>query len=371
MKKTLIFLFFIAQFTYADVVKPALIELSIYSNNSFELEMSVSIEAAISGISTKYKNTKNAPNAKQYDDLRALQPSKLKEYFKKYEPTFLKNFSLKFKQGSKLKLKSIHIPIVGYKKIPRISKLIYQGELQRPPTSFTWKYAEQYGDNAFRYRLVEKNKYTWQPWEWLKNGKSKKVQINITQKQSLFEHIIKFISIGFQHILPKGLDHILFIIGIALLGVSWRKLLLMVSTYTIAHTITLGLSIYEIIALSPRIVEPLIAISIVYVAIENLWLKVNEKLSILIVFLFGLLHGLGFATMLSTFEMAKDKFLTTLLSFNIGVELGQIVIIISVLTLRYIYKKANINFNKFFTKPVALLIAIIGVIWTIERIFYG
>jgi hydrogenase/urease accessory protein HupE len=375
MKKIFLIILFFAFNIFADVVKPALIEISIYPDNHFELAMRVSLESVITEISTNYKNTQNAPNAKSYDELRILKPYLLEKKFKEYQQIFLNNFYLKFDNNRPiLDLKSIKIPIVGYAKVPRISRLIYKGNLTTPPNALFWQYAEIYGDNAVRYRMVEKDKYTWQPWKWLKNGASQQVKFGTKNAQNtgtrtVWQRIVEFIWIGYQHILPKGLDHILFIIGIALLSVGWRKLFLMVSTYTVAHTVTLGLSMYQIISLPSNIVEPLIAISIVYVAIENLWLKVNEKFSFLIVFLFGLLHGLGFATMLSEFNMAKENFFTTLLSFNLGVELGQITIIFGVLLLRFLYQKNQLDWTKFFVKPVAVVIAIIGIIWTFERIY--
>jgi hydrogenase/urease accessory protein HupE len=375
MKKIFLIILFFTFNIFADVVKPALIEISIYPDNHFELAMRVSLESVITEIGTKYKNTQNAPNAKSYDELRILKPQKLEQKFKQYQQNFLNNFYLKFDNNRPtLDLKSIKIPIVGYAKVPRTSHLIYKGNLVTTPNVLFWQYAEIYGDNAVRYRIVKKDEYTWQPWKWLKNGDSQQVKFNTKNEQnigthSVWQRIVEFVWIGYQHILPKGLDHILFIIGIALLSVGWRKLLLMVSTYTVAHTVTLGLSMYQIISLPSNIVEPVIAISIVYIAIENLWLKVSHKFSILIVFLFGLLHGLGFATMLSEFNMAKEHFLTTLLSFNVGVELGQLSIIFGVLLVRFLYQKFQINWTTFFVRPVALFIAIIGIVWTFERIY--
>lgn len=374
MKKIILIILFFATHIFADVVKPALIEVSIYPDKHFEIKMRLSLEAVMSEIGTKFKNTQNAPNAEGYDILRKQQPEKIAENFKIYQQIFLKNINLKFDNNrAEFNFKSIKVPIVGYAKVSRMTELVYQGSLKKMPNTMFWQYAEVYGDNAIRYRFFEKDKYTWKPWKWLKNGASQQVKFDVKNKntRSVWQRIVEFVGIGYQHILPKGLDHILFIVGIALLGVArWRKLLLMVSTYTVAHTITLGLSMYQVVALSPSIVEPIIAISIVYVAIENLWLKASNKFSLMVVFLFGLLHGLGFATMLNEFHMAKDNFFTTLLSFNIGVELGQITIVLGVLLLRLLYKKTHLNWTKFFVNPIAIMIAIIGVIWTIERIFY-
>ena len=103
----------------------------------------------------------------------------------------------------------------------------------------------------------------------------------------------QYFALGFTHILPKGLDHILFVVGIFLLGSRWRSVLMQVSTFTIAHSITLGLTMYGIVSLPARVVEPMIALSIAYVAIENLVTAELKPWRLALVFAFGLLHGMG------------------------------------------------------------------------------
>ena len=105
----------------------------------------------------------------------------------------------------------------------------------------------------------------------------------------------RYLTLGFTHILPHGLDHMLFVLGIYLLSRRARSVLLQVSAFTVAHSITLGLSMYGLVSVSPRIVEPMIAISIAYVAIENLFCSELKSWRVVLVFAFGLLHGLGFA----------------------------------------------------------------------------
>ena len=113
-----------------------------------------------------------------------------------------------------------------------------------------------------------------------------------------------------HHILPKGLDHILFVLGIFLLSPRWKTMLLQVTAFTVAHSITLGLSIYGIVSLPSRIVEPLIALSIAYVAIENLLTRELKPWRLALVFMFGLLHGLGFAGVLRELGLPREEFLT-------------------------------------------------------------
>lgn len=324
----------------------------------------------MAGISTEYKNTQDSPNASIYDELRVLNKDILKKRFLEYLQVYLENIKLKINNKKiNLKLKSIDVPIVGYKSVPRISTLRLNAKLIENPEVVFWQYHKNYGDNAFRYRIEKKNKYTWNEWMWLRNNASSGDIIIKQQKtKSTFETIWQFIVIGYSHIIPLGLDHILFIIGIALLSFSFRKLLLLVSFFTLAHSVTLGLAIYGLIYLPPEVVEPLIALSIFYIGIENLFLKLNIKFRAIIVFLFGLLHGLGFATVLADFEMQIDSFMTSLISFNIGVEFGQISVILLLLFLMKTIMFINIKYHNYATKIISILIAVIGFIWTIERL---
>ncbi len=141
------------------------------------------------------------------------------------------------------------------------------------------------------------------------------------------EIVRQYLWLGYTHILPKGLDHILFVLGIFLLSPRLKPMLLQVTAFTIAHSITLGLSIYGILSLPSRIVEPLIALSIAYVAIENLVTRELKPWRLALVFMFGLLHGLGFAGVLRELGLPREEFLTALLTFNLGVEGGQLTVI--------------------------------------------
>src|SRR5205823_4681528 len=130
----------------------------------------------------------------------------------------------------------------------------------------------------------------------------------------------RYLTLGFTHIVPNGLDHMLFVLGIYLLSGRARAVLSQVSAFTIAHSITLGLSMYGVIAIAPRIVEPLIALSIAYVAVENIFLSELKSWRLALVFGFGLLHGMGFAGALRELGLPRSEFVTALFTFNVGVE---------------------------------------------------
>src|SRR5207247_7497926 len=134
----------------------------------------------------------------------------------------------------------------------------------------------------------------------------------------------RYLTLGFTHIVPKGLDHMLFVLGIYLLSGRARSVLWQVSAFTVAHSITLGLSMYGLVAVSPRIVEPLIALSIAYVAVENILLSDLKAWRVVLVFAFGLLHGMGFAGALKELGLPRSEFVTALLTFKLGVETWQL-----------------------------------------------
>ena len=368
--KSLALFFLLIGVSIADVVKPALVEISIYPDKKVEVVIDLSLEAAMTGIGTQYKNTTDAPSAAEYDELRALAPEVLRQRFKNFETKFLNELQLNINhQVQNLHLENIKIDIVGYKKRPRKTLLTYTTQLQEWPKTLSWQYNKDYGDSALRYQVFEKNEYNWSQWWWLRNGATSGViDINHPEPITTMQRMLKFVSIGFDHVIPLGWDHILFIIGMALSSLMWRRLLLLVSTFTLAHTLTLGLAMLGMVEISGRIIEPLIAFSIAYVAIENLLPNPSIKRKSIIVFLFGLVHGLGFASMLKSFKMSADNFLTTLISFNVGVELAQIVIVSGVVFLLFFIKSLNLNYKEIVIVPASIVISLIGIWWGIERI---
>jgi len=205
--------------------------------------------------------------------------------------------------------------------------------------------------------------------EWI-DGTNWSSQIDLSgafPRPTRFETVRQYLWLGYTHILPKGLDHILFVLGIFLLSPRLKTMLLQVTAFTIAHSITLGLSMYGIVSLPPRVVEPLIALSIAYVAIENLVTSELKPWRLALVFMFGLLHGLGFAGVLRDLGLPRDQFLTALLTFNLGVEGGQLTIIaaawlaVGAWAGRSWYRAAIV-------KPASCAMALVALYWTMTRL---
>jgi hypothetical protein len=182
-----------------------------------------------------------------------------------------------------------------------------------------------------------------------------------------FAVVRQYFTLGYTHILPRGIDHILFVVGIFLLGVRWRSILLQVSAFTVAHSITLGLTMYGIVSLPAKAIEPMIALSIAYVAIENLFTAELKPWRLALVFSFGLLHGMGFAGALRDLGLPRSEFLTALVTFNVGVEAGQLSVIALALGLVAYWRSNTAVYRRFIVQPASLLIALTGLFWTIQR----
>ena len=179
-----------------------------------------------------------------------------------------------------------------------------------------------------------------------------------------------YLKLGYTHILPNGFDHILFVLGIFFLNPKLKPVLWQATAFTIAHSITLGLAMYGIIKPLNLIVEPLIALSIVFVAVENILTTQLKWWRILIVFCFGLIHGCGFASALNELGLPPNDYLISLVSFNIGVELGQVSIILLAFLIIGKWVGEKTWYRQRVLLPVSFMIGTIGLYWTIERIFF-
>ena len=176
----------------------------------------------------------------------------------------------------------------------------------------------------------------------------------------------RYLSLGFEHILPKGLDHILFVLGLFLLSTKLKPLLWQVTAFTVAHSVTLALSMLNIVSLPERPVETLIALSIAYVGIENVMTSRLHAWRTALVFVFGLLHGLGFAGVLQELGAPTDRFVPALVGFNLGVELGQV----AVLALAFAavgWCRGKSWYRSAVVIPASLAIAAVALYWTWER----
>ena len=178
-----------------------------------------------------------------------------------------------------------------------------------------------------------------------------------------------YTKLGFTHIIPNGFDHILFVVGLCLLSTNIKTMLWQATAFTVAHSITLALSMKNVFVAPTPIVEPIIALSIVFVAVENILISKLKPWRIMLVFLFGLIHGMGFASALNEIGLPNGKFFTSILSFNLGVELGQMTVIIAVFSLLIIPFKNKTWYRTRIVYGLSSCIALIAAYWVVERVF--
>lgn len=180
---------------------------------------------------------------------------------------------------------------------------------------------------------------------------------------------LTWLVVGIQHIVPMGFDHMVFILGLFFLSTKLSSLLLQVSAFTLAHSVTLGLTTLGYIAAPTHLVEPLIAASILYVAVDNLYSRRVAKWRLLVVTGFGLLHGLGFASALGELALPEGSELTALLFFNLGVEIGQITVLLTAY-LVFGWLQRWPLYRQRVAEPASMTIAGLGLYWLIKRLAY-
>jgi hydrogenase/urease accessory protein HupE len=186
--------------------------------------------------------------------------------------------------------------------------------------------------------------------------------------RSVFKQVSSFVLLGFEHILT-GYDHILFLISLLLASNSLKYLLKIVTAFTISHSVTLSLAVMNIVTLPSQLVESAIALSIIYIAIENLWKKqFNHRWAL--TFGFGLIHGLGFAGILREIQIPRGNLFTSLASFNLGVEIGQIlVVIVCFFILQLIQRLVKQQWQLQLKRAASVGIIVMASIWLVERVF--
>lgn len=178
----------------------------------------------------------------------------------------------------------------------------------------------------------------------------------------------RYVVLGYRHIVPEGTDHQLFILALFLLNTRLRDLLLQTSIFTLAHTCTLALASLDVVRVSPGIVEPVIAASIAFVAIENLFTTESRPWRTATAFVFGLAHGLGFGTELNAIGLPRDQLVLGLVGFSIGVEAGHATILVAAFAALGWWRGKG-WYRARVTLPLSALIAVIALWWLVQRLW--
>ena len=374
--KLIIFFYFFSFLTLFSIgaisheIRPSIADYKIEENILY-FDIRLNAELILSGIdASNITDTNSSPLSATYDDLRSLTRENLKILLIESWDDIQSKINLNINEVStKFELVDINIETNRDFEISRDSIIYLKYELNEDDEFLTFKWSEKYGPIIIREineLKKEDDLYT----EYLHAGlQTDKIFIKSENTQSIFKSIINYFILGIQHIIPKGLDHILFIVGLFFFSVTLKPLLIQVTMFTIAHSITLIFVSVSYINVNPLIVEPIIALSIAYVGIENIFKQyVKEYLRYIIIFFFGLLHGLGFALVLSDIGYQSSKLILNLISFNLGIEAAQIFIILFLYILLGIKFSNKKYYRYIFQVPVSLFIALVGIYWFFERI---
>jgi hypothetical protein len=359
-------LFFVST-VFAHEIRPAIATATFNKDGSYEIKVVANFEILLAGIGPVHKDTNASPEAKNYNTLRALPADQLTKKIEEYGPRWMSGVEVIF-NGIRVvpNIKQIEVPRVGDLDMPRLSNVFLVGRAPNGASIFQWRYDPAFGTSVLRVKRGENKEIVA---FWLKSGKkSEPIPVTGAVAPSTLSTFAQFLSLGFTHIVPLGLDHILFILGLYLLSTRAKTLLVQVTSFTVAHSITLGLGLYGVVSIPPAIVEPLIAASIVFVAVENL---ITDKLTpwrTYVVFCFGLIHGLGFAGVLHEIGLAKSDFINGLIAFNVGVEFGQLAVILGAFLAVGCWFRNRIWYRARVVRPASVIIALIGVFWMVERI---
>ena len=358
----------------AHELKPAIVNLNFSqgSNNSqtslLSIDIVTNIESLIADIGPEHEDTDSSNNTILYKELRAMDERTLMNEFSSFQSKFISQIDITDSQNNSipLTLYDVAIPETGDITVPRDTRITLQASLPRDTVALKWKWNQAFGEAIVR---ANSDSIVLEYAALLSPGQqSDLIQFTEVTKQSGWSVLQNYVVVGFEHILPKGLDHILFVIGVFLLTPAWRPIAIQVTIFTLAHSITLALSINGLLTVPSTIVEPLIALSILIICIENHLTDKLTKWRVVMVFVFGLLHGLGFASVLNDVGLNSQHFFIALLGFNVGVEIGQLLIIAICMLGIGIWFGKHHSYRTYFSKPASIVIGAIGLFWFIERI---
>lgn len=354
----------------AHELRPTVADIELASDN-LTISIRTNLEALISEIGGEHMDSDNAPQAERYEQLRRLTPDELVAEFQNYLPTFLQGITLASSDDANvslpLRLGSLDIPPVGDLRLPRDSVLVFESPADNAPSSITWYWEPRYGAIILRDSIDDTDDRAFSQY-LLPGERSDPMPLTPGAIQNGGSGFLDYVIIGFEHIIPKGLDHILFVIGLFLLAPKLKPILWQVSMFTVAHTATLALGITGVIALPPSIVEPLIALSITVVCVENLFGSRFSTVRLVMVFGFGLLHGLGFAGVLSEIGLVSGRFASSLVAFNIGVELGQLTVVLMCFALVGWWFGKKPWYRQRVSIPASLMVGFVGLYWFLQRV---
>ncbi|WVX49058.1 hypothetical protein ROLI_021440 [Roseobacter fucihabitans] len=344
---------------------PTIADMTVLDAQSVVLDFRINLEAFLAGVDLDAaQNTDDDDAGEAYTTLRGLGASELRARVPQLVDLWNQARLGEADGALVFGITRVEVPEGLSEELPRISLLTLTALLPEGARNMTLNWPDGSGALVLRQQGVDA------PFTgYLAGGEtSPPIAFAGGGAQSLSEAFFGYIPVGFDHILPKGLDHILFVLGLFFLSARVRPLVWQVSAFTLAHTVTLALGALGVVSINPALVEPLIAASIVFVAIENVFASGLNPWRPVVIFCFGLLHGLGFASVLGDFGLPEGQFVPALIGFNVGVELGQLTVIaIAFACVGWFARKEW--YRARIAVPASCAIAAVGAYWFVERVF--
>jgi hypothetical protein len=308
----------------AHEVRPAIGDVTV-ADGQVRVVLTLNGEAIVAGVNLDgVDDTNQTEGSDTVDALRTLEPDALAARLQDRADQISAGLAVTIDGAPvPLTLDAVEVAPVGNTDLPRDTVLQFSGAAPAGASELQMEWPAQYGNLILRQQGVDEP-YT----GYLSGGQGTgPIQLGGGDADTALGAFASYIPVGFEHIVPLGLDHILFVLGLFFLSTHLAPLLWQVSAFTLAHTVTLALGALGWVNVPGSIVEPLIAASIVFVAVENITSKGLSKWRPFVVFGFGLLHGLGFASVLGEFGLPENQFIPALIGFNVGVEMGQLFVI--------------------------------------------
>ena len=356
----------------AHELRPAIMDVGVLEEtpDQLSIDLTFSAEAFLAGIDlSTISDTDDSAKSGLYDEFRAMPPDILADRIKSSSAALAGTFTV-MAAGRPLPLELAAIDVADEDdlSLSRDTKLRLRSSSPKAGEAIAIQWQPAMGALLIRQMGTGGDpEYS----DYLPNGgESQAFMLSDARPVPLGSVIGKYIHSGIIHIVPAGLDHILFVVGLLAYGLSARGLIFQISLFTVAHTITLAAASLGWINISGSIVEPLIALSIAWIGVENM-IRTSGRVAItrsLVVFVFGLLHGLGFASVLADFGLPQSAYIVGLLSFNLGVEIGQLIIVVPIFLMLRALKLTDRRFRRGFQIPVSTIISAIGLFWFVERV---
>ena len=364
---TFIFFYFFNQLS-AHEIKPAIIEFNKVKNQ-INIVLKFNAEAFLANIDASvYKETINFSNSLKYSELRVLPREILKEKVFESKDQIINAIFIKTSK-KQLNLKLVEIDVLEEKNIEKVrfTKVYLKTENKFIETPITFSTKKIFGPLIFKnFSNIDKDTDKPQS-QWLKPGNQTSELGILKVKTNTTNFSILGIWNGILQLILYGFDHILFILGLFFFSHKLKPLLIQVTTFTIAHSVTLISGGLGYVTISPLTIEVIIAASIIWVGFENLFRKNIQVSRIGVIFIFGLIHGLGFASMFKLKGLEGTDYYLNLLSFNIGIELGQLITLLPLIILIPLFNRLS-WYRILIAMPASIIIALFGIEMFIDRI---